>query len=88
MKSVKIREIAEALRCVRFDSFDVSMTGQLYFSATQAELLAELAIRAMVTPTEEMLRVGDVAAADDGNEDLSKAELKNIWEAMCQEAMR
>ena len=82
MKSVKIREIAEAIRCVRFDISDSSMTGQLYLSAPQAEVLAELAIRAMTTPTEEMLRV----AVEDA--DLSKAEAKELWEAMCKEALR
>ena len=81
--SVKVREIADALRCVSLDiSCADGMSDHLYLTQTQSEMLAELAIRALATPTEEMLRVGveDV--------DLSKAEAQQVWEAMCRETLR
>ena len=81
MKSVKIREIAEALQCAKL--IDPRLPERdFHLTLAQSEMLAELAIRSMITPTEEMLRVGveDV--------DLSKAEMKEVWEEMCREALR
>jgi hypothetical protein len=89
MKSVKIREIAEALRCVTLGfPDDGGLTGQ-HLSVEQSEMLTELAIRGMVEPTEDMLRAGVTAApVDDDGDDMLKVEVEEIWEAMVQEALR
>jgi hypothetical protein len=82
MRSVKIREVAEALRCVKLQISGPSMVGHVHLDQAQSEMLAELTIRAMTTPTEEMLRIGVE------NVYLLKAEVKEVWEAMCREALR
>ncbi len=84
MKSVKIREIAEALRCAGFD-LSIGSAERVHLTPAQSEMLAELAVRGMITPTEEMIREGVAAAF---SEEVIESEAERVWEAMCQEALR
>lgn len=58
------------------------MSAQQKNGAFASESLARAAIRAMRAPTEEMIRCGDVLHG------LTRADVLEIWEAMCDEAAR
>ncbi len=74
--SVKIREIAEALRCARLE---LSVGPGLEVHAHLAPVQAE-----------EMLRVGvdECPIMEHPNDEMTVVEVRAVWEIMCQEALR
>lgn len=79
MSEVKVREVAAAM-------FEQPAGGEHKYETAESKPywneLARAAIRAMRSPTEEMIRVGDVLHG------LNRADVLEIWEVMCDEALR
>lgn len=84
MSEVKIVEVRQAIKQALLSCCPEKDRAMIQGGTPPIDwsLLARAAIRAMRSPTEEMIRVGDVLHG------LIRADVLEIWEVMCDEALR